>query len=99
MHKTATTGYRYECGLAATIEALSGDTCRVCSLSPPKSRVPYESVNEFHALMCAGTFVGDVTALARVSFGIDMGRNVAMKLVTRSEALAVSEAIHQIIQS
>ena len=49
--------------------------------------------------MCAGTFVGDVTALARVSFGIDMGRNVAMKLVTRSEALAVREAIHQIIQS
>ena len=47
----------------------------------------------------AGTFVGDVTALARISFGIDMGRNVAMKLVTRSEAPDVSEAIHQIIQS
>ena len=47
----------------------------------------------------AGTFVGDVAALARISFGIDMGRNVAMKLVTRSEAPDVSEAIHQIIQS
>lgn len=43
--------------------------------------------------------MGDVMALARVSFGIDMGRNVAMKLVTRSEAPDVSAAIHQIIQS
>ena len=49
--------------------------------------------------MCAGTFVGDVQALARVSFGIDMHRNVAMKLVTRSESPDVSAAIHQIIQS
>ena len=53
----------------------------------------------FDRILCAGTFVGDVTALARISFGIDMGRNVAMKLVTRSESSEVSEAIHQIIQS
>jgi len=53
----------------------------------------------FDRVLCAGTFVGDVTALARISFGIDMGRNVAMKLVTRSESPEVSEAIHQIIQS
>lgn len=61
------------------------------------SRREYDVVK----ILCnaAGTFVGDVAALARISFGIDMGRNVAMKLVTRSEAPDVSEAIHQIIQS
>lgn len=36
--------------------------------------------------------------LVRLSFGIDMSRNVAMKLAVRSESPDVSEAIHQIIQ-
>ena len=63
-------------------------------------KAPYRTpAYRFDAALRAGTFVGDVMALARVSFGIDMGRNVAMKLVTRSEAPDVSAAIHQIIQS
>ena len=52
-----------------------------------------------HTVLLAGHFVGDVPALARISFGIDLGKNVAMKLVTRSASPEVSEAIHQIIQS
>jgi coatomer protein complex subunit gamma len=52
-----------------------------------------------HTVMLSGRLVGDVPALARISFGIDLARNVAMKLVTRSDVPEVSEAIHQIIQS
>ena len=37
--------------------------------------------------------------LVRLLFGIDMSRNVAMKLVVRSDSVETSEAIHQIIQS
>ena len=36
--------------------------------------------------------------LVRLAFGIDAGRNVAMKLAVRSEAPEVSEAMHAIIQ-
>lgn len=36
--------------------------------------------------------------LVRLAFGIDVHRNVAMKLAVRSESGDVSEAIHQIIQ-
>ena len=36
--------------------------------------------------------------LVRLQFGIDMAKNVAMKLAVRSESPDVSEAIHQIIQ-
>lgn len=36
--------------------------------------------------------------VVRLAFGIDAGRNVAMKLAVRSESADVSEAIHAIIQ-
>ena len=52
-----------------------------------------------HTVLLSGLLVGDVPALARISFGIDLGRNVAMKLVTRSDEPEVSEALHAIIQS
>lgn len=39
-----------------------------------------------------------VQVLVRMSFGIDAGNNVAMKLVVRAETMELSEAIHQIIQ-
>ena len=35
----------------------------------------------------------------RMSFGIDAGNQVAMKLVVRADTPEISEAVHQIIQS
>ncbi len=37
--------------------------------------------------------------LVRMSFGMDAGGNVAMKLVVRADAAEASEAVHSIIQN
>lgn len=82
------------CGQDA-VEAVMGilgmAPCDGSDAVPPNARS--------HTLLLAGRFVGDAAALARVSFGIDIGRNVAMKLVTRSDVPEISDFIHQIIQS
>lgn len=51
-----------------------------------------------HTVLLAGTVVGGVHVMARVSFGIDASRNVAMKLAVRSQDIGVCEALHEIIQ-
>ncbi|CAL8463056.1 g2590 [Coccomyxa elongata] len=75
----------------AVMTILSMAPCDGSDAVPPNARS--------HTLLLAGQFVGDVPALARISFGIDIGRNVAMKLVTRSDVPEISDFIHQIIQS
>ncbi len=75
----------------AVISILGMAPCDGTDAVPPNARS--------HTLLLAGHFVGEAPALARISFGIDLGRSVAMKLVTRSDSPEVSEAIHQIIQS
>ena len=50
-----------------------------------------------HAVLLAGTYVGDVQALVRMNLGIDAAQNVAMKLTARSADPSVSDLIHQII--
>lgn len=69
---------------------LGMQACEGTDAVPPNARS--------HTLLLAGTVVGDVQVLVRLAFGIDAGRNVAMKLVVRSESAEVSEAIHHIIQ-
>lgn len=52
-----------------------------------------------HTCLLSGVFIGNVKVLVRLSFGIDGPKQVAMKLAVRSEAEAVSDAIHEIVAS
>lgn len=52
-----------------------------------------------HTCLLSGIFIGNVKVLARLSFGLDASREVAMKLVVRSDDEAVSDLIHEIISS
>ena len=77
--------------MEAVIGILGMAACDGTDAVPPNARS--------HTVLLSGLLAGDVPALARISFGIDLSRNVAMKLVTRSDELEVSEALHAIIQS
>ncbi|KXZ54500.1 hypothetical protein GPECTOR_4g565 [Gonium pectorale] len=74
----------------AVIGILGMQPCEGSEAVPPNARS--------HTVLLAGIFVGYQQVLVRMSFGIDAGNNVAMKLVVRAESLELSEAIHQIIQ-
>ncbi len=74
----------------AVIGILGMQPCEGTDAVPPNSRS--------HTVLLSGTFVGYKQVLVRMSFGIDAGRTVAMKLCVRSESENVSDAIHQIIQ-
>lgn len=74
----------------AVMKILGMQACEGTDAVPPNARS--------HTALLSGIVVGDVQVLVRLQFGIDMSRNVAMKLAVRSEAADVSEAIHQIIQ-
>ncbi|GMH35804.1 hypothetical protein BSKO_03672 [Bryopsis sp. KO-2023] len=80
--------------LEDTVEAVIGtlgmQTCEGTDVVPPNARS--------HQVLLAGRFLGDALCLARLSFGIDSSRNVAMKVVARGETGDVSEAVHLIIQ-
>ncbi|XP_022148569.1 coatomer subunit gamma-like [Momordica charantia] len=52
-----------------------------------------------HTCLLSGIFIGNVKVLARLSFGLDASREVAMKLVVRSDDETVSDLIHEIISS
>ncbi|KAG2436060.1 hypothetical protein HYH02_011571 [Chlamydomonas schloesseri] len=81
-------------GLQEAVEAVIGilgmQPCEGSEAVPPNARS--------HTALLAGIFVGYQQVLVRMSFGIDAGNNVAMKLVVRAESLELSEAVHQIIQ-
>ncbi|KAK9828275.1 hypothetical protein WJX74_006878 [Apatococcus lobatus] len=65
--------------------------CEGSDAVPPNARS--------HTVLLSGLLPGNVQVLVRMMFGIDMSRNVAMKLVVRSDGPETSEAIHQIIQN
>ena len=50
-----------------------------------------------HTCLLSGVFMGNVKVLVRLSFGIDGPKQVAMKLAVRSDAPAISDAIHEIV--
>ncbi|XP_027112274.1 coatomer subunit gamma [Coffea eugenioides] len=52
-----------------------------------------------HTCLLSGVFIGNVKVLVRLSFGIDAQKEVAMKLVVRSEDESVCVAIHEIVAS
>ncbi|GAB4819163.1 hypothetical protein N2152v2_006209 [Parachlorella kessleri] len=74
----------------AVIRILGMQACEGTDAVPPNARS--------HTVLLSGIVVGEVQVLVRLNFGIDMSKNVAMKLAVRSESPDVSEAIHQIIQ-
>jgi coatomer protein complex subunit gamma len=74
----------------AVIGILGMAPCDGTDAVPPNARS--------HTVLLSGQFIGGVQALARLSFGIDNQRNVAMKVVSRAETPEVSEAMHHIIE-
>ena len=74
----------------AVVRLLGMSACEGSDAVPPNARS--------HAVMLAGTVVGDVQVLVKLNFGIDASRNVAMKMAVRSDSPETSEAVHVIIQ-
>ncbi|CAN1164303.1 Coatomer subunit gamma [Linum perenne] len=52
-----------------------------------------------HTSLLSGVFIGNVKVLARLQFGMNGPREVAMKLAVKSEDITVSDAIHEIVAS
>ncbi|KAL3580632.1 hypothetical protein D5086_018467 [Populus alba] len=52
-----------------------------------------------HTCLLSGVFLGNVSVLVRLQFGIHGSRDVAMKLAVRSEDEAVRDTIHEIVSS
>ncbi|MCO5558657.1 hypothetical protein L7F22_012243 [Adiantum nelumboides] len=75
----------------AVIEILGLQPCEGTEVVPANARS--------HTCLLAGQFVGDISVLVRLAFGIDPQKQVAMKLAARSEDQYVSDAIHEIISS
>ena len=73
----------------AVTQILGMAPCESSEVVPPNARS--------HAVLLAGTYVGDIQALVRMNLGIDAAQNVAMKLTARSADPSVSDLIHQII--
>lgn len=74
----------------AVISTLGMQICEGSDVIPPNARS--------HQVLLSGTFLGDAACLARLSFGIDSSRNVAIKVAARGDSADVAEAIHLIIQ-
>ncbi|XP_008783467.1 coatomer subunit gamma-2 [Phoenix dactylifera] len=75
--------------VSAAINILGMQTCEGTDVVPSNARS--------HTCLLSGVFIGNVKVLARISFGIDGPKQVAMKLAVRSEDQAVSDAIHEIV--
>mmetsp|Transcript_62 Transcript_62/g.100 ORF Transcript_62/g.100 Transcript_62/m.100 type:complete len:901 (-) Transcript_62:1459-4161(-) len=82
-------------GLQETVETvmstLGMQPCEGTEAVPPNARS--------HTVLLAGLFVGYQQVLVRMSFGMDAGGSVTMKLVVRGETGEAAEAVHSIIQS
>ncbi|CAK9218113.1 unnamed protein product [Sphagnum troendelagicum] len=63
--------------------------CEATEVVPPNARS--------HTCLLSGKFLGGVQVLVRLSVGIEAQKQVAMKLMVRSEDPAVSDIIHEII--
>jgi len=75
----------------AVTAILGMQTCEATDVVPSNARS--------HTCLLAGKFLGDIQVLVRLSLGIDSQKQVAMKLAVRSEDPAVSDIIHEIINS
>nr|XP_023895673.1 coatomer subunit gamma [Quercus suber]POE57117.1 coatomer subunit gamma [Quercus suber] len=77
--------------VSAVINLLGMQPCEGTEAVPNNSRS--------HTCLLSGVYIGNVRVLARISFGVDGPKDVAMKLAVRSEDEGVSDAIHEIVAS
>ncbi|XP_050363027.1 coatomer subunit gamma [Argentina anserina] len=77
--------------VSTVISLLGMQPCEGTEVIPSNSRS--------HTCLLSGVYIGNVKVLVRLSFGIDSSKEVAMKLVVRSEDVTVSDAIHEIVAS
>jgi len=77
--------------VSAVINLLGMQPCEGTEAVPNNSRS--------HSCLLSGVYIGNVKVLARISFGVDGPKDVAMKLAVRSEDEGVSDAIHEIVAS
>jgi coatomer subunit gamma len=82
---------RLEDAVEATLSALGMACCEGTDLIPPNSRS--------HTALLSGAVLGGSRVLARVQFGMDAARNVAMKVISRAEDDGTAELVHLIIQN
>ncbi|XP_010942771.1 coatomer subunit gamma-2 [Elaeis guineensis] len=75
--------------VSAVINILGMQACEGTDVVPSNARS--------HTCLLSGVFIGDVKVLARISFGIDGPKQVAMKLAVRSEDQSISDTIHEIV--
>uniref|UniRef100_A0A7N0SZW2 Coatomer subunit gamma n=1 Tax=Kalanchoe fedtschenkoi TaxID=63787 RepID=A0A7N0SZW2_KALFE len=77
--------------VGAVISLLGMQPCEGTEVVPSNSRS--------HTCLLSGVFIGNVKVLVRLSFGIDARKEVAMKLVVRSDDESICAAIHDIVAS
>ncbi|CAI0438065.1 unnamed protein product [Linum tenue] len=75
----------------AVISLLGMQPCEGTEAVPSNSRS--------HTCLLSGVFIGNTRVLARLQFGLTGPKEVAMKLAVRSDDIAVSDAIHEIVAS
>ncbi|EHA8590933.1 coatomer subunit gamma-2 [Cocos nucifera] len=75
--------------VSAVINILGMQACEGTDVVPSNARS--------HTCLLSGVFIGNVKVLARISFGIDGPKQVAMKLAVRSEDQSISDTIHEIV--
>ncbi|KAK4794751.1 hypothetical protein SAY86_012745 [Trapa natans] len=75
----------------AVINLLGMQPCEGTEVVPSNSRS--------HSCLLSGVFIGNVKVLARLSFGIDGQKEVAMKLAVRSDEESISDLIHEMVAS
>eukprot|EP00475_Leptophrys_vorax_P004173 TRINITY_DN12491_c0_g1_i1.p1 TRINITY_DN12491_c0_g1~~TRINITY_DN12491_c0_g1_i1.p1 ORF type:complete len:892 (+),score=138.66 TRINITY_DN12491_c0_g1_i1:102-2777(+) len=87
----------YGLGVRDSLQEAVEAVITILGMQPCESSDNVPSNARSHQCLLAGTFPGDITALVRLSFGMDAQKQVAMKLAARSEDVTVSDLVHEII--
>ncbi|XP_068656175.1 coatomer subunit gamma-2-like [Aristolochia californica] len=76
--------------VSAVVNILGMQPCEGTETIPSNARS--------HTCLLSGVFIGNVKALVRLSFGVNGPKDIAMRLVVRSEDESVSKAIQDILE-
>ncbi|CAI7783105.1 unnamed protein product [Closterium sp. NIES-53] len=87
----------YGLGVRDSLQEAVEAVITILGMQPCESSENVPSNARSHQCLLAGTFPGDVSALVRLSFGMDAQKQVAMKLAARSEDVTISDLVHEII--
>ncbi|KMZ56280.1 Coatomer subunit gamma-2 [Zostera marina] len=89
----------YGLGVRDSLKEAVSAVIDILGMQPCEGTEAVSNNSRSHTCLLSGVFIGNVKVLVRLSFGIDGPKQVAMKLAVRSEAEAVSDAIHEIVAS